>query len=134
VPAKRQYSRVVYEFHLGKKVEGKQWQELKKQMQVAGMPLIPVNLGFVAKIKSLAPRFRVDRQTLADCIKLATVLGEKEMGVDIKREVFLLRPNLSEAKFWYWFRKAGFPFSEKREYEISYLSEVFYKLMGSRSK
>ena len=132
MPAKRQYSRVVLEFNLGRPVKAERWREIKKQMAEAGMPLTAPNMMFIANIKKMAPRFRVNKETFADCINLATILGDKALGIDIKEQIFLLRPNLTKAKFYYWFTKCGFPFNESKEYEISYLSEVFYKLMGSR--
>jgi hypothetical protein len=132
MPAKRQYSRVVLEFNLGRQVTAQRWREIQSQMKQSGMPLTAKNMIFVAKIKKMAPRYRLSSEVLNDCVSLASLLGEKAIGLDIKREIYKLRPKLSRSKFYYWFNKCGFPFCESKEYEISYLGEVFYKLIGGR--
>jgi hypothetical protein len=128
----RGYSRKIYEHSLGRSVRMAAWRKINEQMRECGLPMNPENLKFVATLKTFAPRFRINRDVLADSIKLAAILGEKPLGVDIKREVYLLRPNLSRDKFYACFRRCGFPFREETEYETKYLAQVFYRLMGNK--
>ena len=134
MPKTKTYSRKVFEYQLGKEVRGYQWKSLSAQMKAAGLPLIVDNLKFVAKVKSCAPRHPIEKEALNKSIEIAAILDKSALGEDIKREVYLLHPNLNPNKFYWVFRKCGFDFRSDRIYEISMLGEVFYRLFSVKNE
>lgn len=136
MPALKEHNRKVYEHLLGralgfegaKGVRPYQWKAIKREMREAGMPITLENLRFVAQIRARCPRQPFEVEAMKNAIAVATELGLKARGIEIKTKVFDRNPDLKPTRFYWVFRNCGFPFKETNTYEVSLLGEILYRV------
>jgi hypothetical protein len=140
MPILKSHPRRVYEYQLGyalgfkeaKHVRADQWKRIEKKMKAFGLGMTAENLRFIAQIKARCPRHDFEKEAMEKAIAVAAELGEKAIGVDIKRKVLSRNPELALTRFYWIFRSRNMPFREDSEYEVSLLGEILYMLFLNR--